>query len=91
MKLYLDNPIDSNEQIKRKLDILENDTYIYFGRLQEIGTIQDANTKALVGFYLDTTANLTHKQDKKDSLKSYKKLLFYRVIHNCWPDLIKAG
>ena len=50
MKLYLDNPIDSNVQIKRKLDNLENDTCIYFGRLQEIGTIQDVNTKTLVSF-----------------------------------------
>ena len=50
LKLFLDNPIDSNVQIKRKLDNLENDTCIHLGRLQEIGTIQDANTKTLVSF-----------------------------------------
>ena len=50
LKLYLDSPIDLNVQIKRKLDNLENETCIYLGRLQEIGTRGDANTKTLVSF-----------------------------------------
>ena len=50
LKLYLDNPIDLNVQIKRKLDNLENETCIYLGRLQEIGTRGDTNTKTLVSF-----------------------------------------
>ena len=51
LKLYLDNPIDLNVQIKRKLDNLENDICIYLGRLQEIETIQDASIKTSVSFF----------------------------------------
>ena len=51
MKLYLDNTIDSNVQVMRKLDNLENDISIYLGRLQEIETIQDASIKTSVSFF----------------------------------------